>query len=296
MGLLNPDTNYQVIRINKTFQAQGNAHTAAAVADSSNYPAGALSVIVTSSASESITFHDTLVATGDNAFGNQQRLYVANWIPSYGDKINYKLTVKNNGSGKTVTNKTPLVLQKKITDLRSPSNTGLRLLDNTGAPGEGEVRFYNVSAGKIYNAIIRFNYMEVRNGTDTTKKWIDYDAGSVVANSTDLEVKITFSAEQFFKKISEKVVRTESSTQFMFYSAKSIQIILTAGDENIHNYMLVNAPSSSLNQNKPEYTNLVGGYGLFASRSRKSFVARMDGNSETFFLHSDYNLVNFSKK
>src|SRR4051812_36753311 len=43
-GILNPDTNLQIIRINKIFLGEGNAFQMAQVQDSVNYKAGQLTV------------------------------------------------------------------------------------------------------------------------------------------------------------------------------------------------------------------------------------------------------------
>jgi len=46
----------------------------------------------------------------------------------------------------------------------------------------------------------------------------------------------------------------------------AFEIIVTAGSEDLYTYMLVNEPTTSIAQNKPEFTNIGGGLGIFSSR------------------------------
>ena len=50
-----------------------------------------------------------------------------------------------------------------------------------------------------------------------------------------------------------------------FFDLKPIQIQLSAGADELYNYIQVNSQSSFL-QTVPDYTNVSGGYGVFSSR------------------------------
>ena len=53
-------------------------------------------------------------------------------------------------------------------------------------------------------------------------------------------------------------------------------VSVSAGGEELYNFIAVNAPSSSIVQNLPEYTNITGGgYGVFSSRCAKEQIVKM---------------------
>ena len=46
----------------------------------------------------------------------------------------------------------------------------------------------------------------------------------------------------------------------------NFELHVTAGGEELYNYVQINAPSESLSQTVPDYTNIKGGFGVFSSR------------------------------
>ena len=52
--------------------------------------------------------------------------------------------------------------------------------------------------------------------------------------------------------------------------ALKTEIILIAGSDDLNTFIQVNAPSTGLIQDKPEFTNINNGLGIFASRYNKA--------------------------
>ena len=50
-----------------------------------------------------------------------------------------------------------------------------------------------------------------------------------------------------------------------------MDFIFTVGAEEFYTYYLINKPSTSINDNIPDYTNLSSGKGLFSSRSTRIY-------------------------
>jgi hypothetical protein len=46
-----------------------------------------------------------------------------------------------------------------------------------------------------------------------------------------------------------------------------MEYIIYAGAESLYDFLQVNAPSTTIAQDKPYYTNIKGGVGVFSSRS-----------------------------
>ena len=59
-------------------------------------------------------------------------------------------------------------------------------------------------------------------------------------------------------------------------SDRCLGVAVSAGGEELYNFITVNGPSSSIVQNIPEYTNINGGgYGVFSSRAAKELMVKM---------------------
>lgn len=67
-----------------------------------------------------------------------------------------------------------------------------------------------------------------------------------------------------------------------YTSGKLIFKISGAGQE-LYDYMRVNAPDNGFQETKPEYTNIIGGYGLFASRISDT-TAVYNSDSTKFYI------------
>ena len=61
--------------------------------------------------------------------------------------------------------------------------------------------------------------------------------------------------------------------------AGMIEFIFTVGNQEFSDYMDVNKPSDGIVQDKPIYTNINGGIGLFASRISHSVSKSMESRS-----------------
>ena len=72
---------------------------------------------------------------------------------------------------------------------------------------------------------------------------------------------------------------------------EGVQFTITGGSEVLYNYMVVNAPSSSLSQSKPTYTNLTvtngkGVVGIFSSRQTLRFYRSFFTNAAQAYIRA----------
>jgi hypothetical protein len=72
---------------------------------------------------------------------------------------------------------------------------------------------------------------------------------------------------------------------------EGIEFVITGGHEELYNYMVVNAPSSSLSQSKPTYTNLTVSndkrvVGIFSSRQTLKFYRPFFTNAAQAFVRA----------
>lgn len=186
--------------------------------------------------------------------------------------VDYKLTIDING--KQFTSTTTLVSPVEI---RQPRQ-GIEL---NWIPNPEEVltragifqynNFQNVPASafpKIFNLAIRFNYSEqnLNVSTDYVNKSIIIP---VINGVTSVNERFNYSINGIYSHLGANL---EASPQIRRYSGP-IDFILTGGGQEFLNYneaLSANAGITST-QDFPVFTNIEGGFGIFASKHTQEF-------------------------
>lgn len=75
-----------------------------------------------------------------------------------------------------------------------------------------------------------------------------------------------FVQEDFYKNLGYEMSKKDSP-DVKLRSASHIEFIITAGSDDLATFLKVNEPSQTIAQDKPNYSNIQGGYGIFSSRS-----------------------------
>ena len=141
---------------------------------------------------------------------------------------------------------------------------GAKFAGDVGTYNEIKPEWKTAQDGRRYDASIRFSYTEHRNGT-ATQKFIDWNVGS--KKSVNLNGGETMLAkvncEGFFIFLGNKLKDTVGVTKRVI---GRIEFRVTSANDILNTYMEVNEPVSSIASERPEFTNITGGYGIFASR------------------------------
>ncbi len=286
-GLLNQSDSIQYIRINRTFLGQGNAYQMASVHDSTNYPYK-LNVKLERWSSDGLTLLGTYkidTTTGipqdPGAFANSPQVLYRVYTPLSGVGSNpliddgsseYHLTVVNPVTGYTATAKTTLVQ-----GVNSTSGSGLAI--NSPGNFSTSYNFASLTApfkitwttgigGRLYQAILRFHYTET-TGTGTTNQYVDMDFGQLTSVSTlgGETMNQYMSWDQFESFINASIPDNPLVASRVFGNC---DLIMYAATDEFNTYMLVNQPVSSITGDKPTYTNIQNGIGLFSARYKFS--------------------------
>lgn len=302
-GLINPNEATQKIRINKVFLGEGDATVMAMNADSINYGPGELTVTLErymdgsttptlttqgDPTKKSIVLTETVVTTASGAFNNTQRLYITN------DKLypigNYKLTITSNHSGKQFTAQTLMI------DSVKPGTTKPIILTSTqpahpfppgfpaGPPPPGayidytllnvlqKIKFRSVANARLYQVVMRFHYTDsLLNGTANDMA-VDFVFPTL--KSSDLSggesMEVDFLSDDFYTNLASNINSKPPVTGLKKRVSGYMEYIIYAGTQDLSDFLQVNAPSTTIAQDKPYYTNVNGGVGIFAARSRFS--------------------------
>jgi hypothetical protein len=263
-GLLNQNDSVHDLKITKAFLGEGNAMEFAKIPDSSNYP-DKLDVkmeeykgtaLQKTYVFDTVTIHDK--QAGDSIFYYPDQLMYRT-TAKLNEDYTYKIVLTNKKSGKQVTSQTGLISSFSI-DKPGPIGTANFMPGKTS-----EIVWYSAKYGKRYQLTIRFNYRELTQH-DTTSHSIDW----LVFNnqqSRDLTggEKMTFNlpGDGFYVYLGTHI---EPAPAGMTRNALTVEYIFSVASEDLSTYLDVTAPSFTIVQERPSFTNITNGIGIFSSR------------------------------
>ncbi len=297
-GLISQNDTIHYIKINKAFLGEGNAYTYAQIADSSSYGDN-LSVIIIEKAKNgnTRTFNcDTTSVYNKESgifYAPEQLVYKAAFkIPSdiNAQEYTYSLEVTNKITGKTITSQTPLVKDFAIETPRP----GLQQIDFISENNQ-RIKWNSAKDGRRYNISIRFWFDEVVNLHDTTQRYVDWDFSSVKSGSVlgGEPLELLYAPLNFYTICCNLIPYTdnrENSVTSRLADRAEFRFAV-AGDE-LNTYMEVNEPSTGIVQEKPEYTNIQNGIGLFSCRYTKTASIPIGTRTEEKLIGENIKFVN----
>lgn len=276
-GLLDQSQSKQYIKVNKAFLGKGDALLFAKIKDSVQF-VNSLDVKLKriSDGKEFILSPDNTIQKNEGTFysGDQANaIYSFNSTGANALNSNstYSLSVTNKMNGNTVTSTTSLITDFQITKPYSPVNSTSFIFTT---PNENSRLFVEWLSGKnarMFQLIVRLNYEDYtdNNGIkDTVEQRLDWvypvhTTSSAAGNET---MSNDFSRLEYLAYIGNNI---KSYTGLVARKAVNVHLIVIAGGQELSTFIDVNKPSGGLVQDKPIYTNITNGYGVFSSRYYK---------------------------
>lgn len=297
-AVLNPQETTQMIRINKVFLGEADANQMAQVADSINYPAGEITVtldhtddagktdIATPTGNKlTINFTDTVIEAKEGAFNKSQRVYTTT------DKLLttgiYYLTVKNNRTGNIFTAKAP-ALDSVKGSITFPLIAPYYPYSPTASPDSyidywsknGSVRFAPNKAS-FYQLNIRVHFYDSVVGV-RYNKYVDYGFGVKNVKETTKQagqdfILYSFTNTDFFNAMKVGLSKMNLNNNIPGRRTYKIEYIIYSTTQEFMDYNQYVAPSLSISQSKPLYSNFdnQAALGLFTVRARCSVSKAM---------------------
>ena len=305
-GLLDHADSLHFIKITRAFIGPGSAVDLAQIPDSSyfNQVDATVTEYVGGVATRAWELRDTLVMNKEinGAFyGPEQKVYYFKTLPTVPNEVQqgspsaltsslnkdatYKLFIDIDNGKFMVLGETELVH-----GLTSPSNSQnftFKFANNPGSYVSAGVAAVNTFGNAfVVNSSLKVIYNEYV-GVNKTVNSFDWKLGE--ASILPGESR-TFTAygETFYTLMKNDVTVDPSITRRTF---EGIEFTITGGHEELYNYMVVNAPSSSLSQSKPSYTNLTvtNGkrvVGIFSSRQTLKFYRPFFTNAAQAYIRA----------
>jgi len=276
-GLLNQKDTAHYIRVSKAFLGEGDALAFADQFDSLYYHPEQLEVtvaeIVNGNQARLFTLvPDLSIPKEEGIFAAPTQILYKFSTPS-GNPLNagvnyrYRLNVKKIKTGETITAETGLVKQFFLSSpVTSPANL---------YPGQvTTIKWSTPVNGKLFEVFVRFLYREANpDSTDEVSKFVEINLGRIISERTDggQELQITKQNREFYQAIKLAIPpATIDNPKIRF--ADSIVVILNVADDDLNTFLEVNKPSNTIAQERPQFSNIENGLGLFAARTvlRKS--------------------------
>jgi hypothetical protein len=277
-GLMNQKDSVHYVKINKAYLGEDNALTMAQNPDSCSY-GNNLEVRVeewdVNGNQTNLWYLDTTTIYNKESgvfYNPKQVLYkFTGQLDTLDKDKEYRLFIKNKSNGKIISSKTKLIHKFSIDKPTAMQQVNLTAVNPIKVQWEPAVN------GKLYQVVIRFTYREKNITTnDSVVKTLDWSLGSYTSENIDgtgSVMETSFSGQSFFKFLHDNIpvlpnvvrVATGYPLQFMF----------SVGADEFNTYIEVNQPSTSVVQEKPEYTNISNGIGIFSSRyqiNRKLYI------------------------
>jgi hypothetical protein len=285
-GLLDSDKDTNYVKINRAFLGPGNAYDIALIADSCNYPNKLDARIIEYRSSISGNNYqktremvlDTLTITNkkqDGFFYAPRQLVYYTKDPIHSntasDKYKYELLIDR---GDTIlSSETSMVGGYNFdTHFNFYINTAIASFSaEYGSP----IKFYPCPNAAIYEVVLKFRFTEVGPYQDSVHHCMEWSLGTytdanLYENIDHGQYVVNHKSSIFYSELAEylgKHCDTVNSNVTRIIQDRAICISISAGGEELYNFISVNGPSSSIVQNIPEYSNIKGGYGVFSSRT-----------------------------
>ena len=149
---------------------------------------------------------------------------------------------------------------------------------NSGVYNPIEPKWNQSPDGKLYDVAIRLNYKEFRNGVETPQ-FVEWFMGSVKATTTGT-LSIKSNAKSFFVYLSNSPI-LQDTVGVTKREIGKIEFRVTSVNQILETYIDINKPSNSIAFDKPDYTNIEGGRGIFGSRFTSSITSFKEFNEKT---------------
>lgn len=266
-GLLDQTSDTTYIKVTKAFLGPGDAMQFAKIPDSSNYPDKLEvrldeyngTVLVQSYPCDTVTIHNK--EKGDSIFYYPDQLMYYS-LARLNENFTYKLFIRNKKTGKEVTAQTGLVRDFEV--LRPQVYASF-------PPGLNfEVKWNPAKFGKRYQLLIRFWYMEaLKSNPDSlyakSVDWVVFNNVRAADNQTQ-PFDLFFPGDAFYSVVGANIPVNPDVTR----AAHHCDFIFSVAAADLNTYMEVTEPSLSLVQERPAYTNITNGIGIFSARFIKS--------------------------
>lgn len=297
-GLLDPVADTQWVKINKTFLGDGNNLDYALVRDSSEYDWSEfknlyVEEILNGEVIQQFNLEEKEITNKDlNGifYGPAQTVYYFVKGSDLNQNAQYRIVV-DFYNRQDVEATTDIVAQGSVNffGLYQNQGTTLKLAETSGPTSFNwksvTLQFTPSESAPFYEVSLRTYYTENlwTDATHTTlvsstKKFFDYKVGTYTLDDrlTSGRIPVEINGESFFSYFGSQLnTGDQYSYEIGNYNpdaepeaaTETFDLMINVGGSELYTYYQVNSPVTGIVQERPTYTNVSNGLGLFSSRS-----------------------------
>jgi hypothetical protein len=276
-GIINHKDSVHYIRVQKAFLGAGDAYFFSQNPDS-NYFKDITVTLAPFKINETsgdtifgnpklITLAETFIPNKDQGefFGGSQKVYFT--TTKLDSTYSLLLKVYNNENGEVYSSSTSLLDRISWT---TPNTNGVVTLASQLGSYINYTPTWDIgSKGYVSDLSLVVKYRavyETSNGNkDTIPSQVTWKQSSI--NKTQFnntsKVFLALSGEEFYKFLQEAIPVPGDTLVRIF---DGIDFVADVGAYELYNFLNLNQPTTTIVQDKPIYSNIEGGYGLFSSR------------------------------
>lgn len=294
-GLLDAAQDTQWVRINHTWLGDGNQYDAALIADSSEYPADEVDArieqLVNGQVVATYPLQDTLLDNKDEGlfFGPEHQAWFVPTPSGLDVDSDYRL-VLNLADGHVAEAETDMI--EAITGNINQPPPGVSNFKYSLANIGPSLTTYPIltfkwssaPGARRYDASLRVHVVE-RVWSDLAhtqlvreqEEVIEWYIGSVTTDEVEggESMQLELDSEQFYRLMSSRlavdpyITRVLGTWDEVDQIARAFDFVLTIANDELATYLDITSPVTGIIQERPSYTNVTGGLGLFASRGQQ---------------------------
>ena len=287
-GLVDGLDSVHYIRVGKAFLGEGNVLTMAQQTDSTTF-GDILTVqmekLVGSSVVETFSLDRTTEIPKDPGIFGYPYQVLYKTTHSLLEDATYRIVVKNNQSGNIARSTTKIF---KDIHVSSPITPGpVDWATNPDYPAF--VNFEPTANAKVYDLIVRFHYREIDSTGFSVDKSLDWNfSDRSIAENT---IKFQINKNEFYEAIGRNIPYKSGYTyriDSLAYGHPALELILMEGSEDLVTYYKLQNPNTGLTIDRPTFTTVENGLGLFTSRLQHRLYRGLDANTQNAIDTSVY--------
>ncbi|MEI7490196.1 MAG: hypothetical protein WCK92_02270 [Bacteroidota bacterium] len=268
-GLLDQTESVHYVKITKAYLGPGDAIKFAQIPDSSEYShplKATMEELNGSTLLRTITLHDTLIQNKDSGVFYFPVQHMFCTYAQLSPDLTYHLIVKDSVTNKVIEGTATLVSDF---DIERPTIFTRATTFQSGK--SSEVKWISAKSGKRYQVNLRIRYAEATIGVpnSTVIKSLDWLALTDIKSLSEKggqTMDYFINGDAFYIFMGSHIPVDPTVTRAL----RDCDYIFTVGSEDLSTYMDVTAPSNTIIQERPAFSDIVNGIGLFTARVVKS--------------------------
>lgn len=266
-GLLDAGKYLQKIKISKAFLGKMDAMQMAQYADSINFDSGELDVKIVRAKNngntDTIILNEALISREGGDFNDSIMIYTFDNDNFLNSNSEYELLIENNFTGNSVSSITNIISGFDFDNVFRSSQAFQFGLYNNGDYSLSTITWDDSNDnGSIYQLDLVINYKDsnVLSGVVSSEQLV-FSQPLVDDKKTNMRIE----GESFFNFLRLNIEKDDTKVRYF----NSIDLVMTVGSDDLDTYIKVNKPITGIVQERPQFTNINNGIGLFSSRFTK---------------------------